>query len=143
LSAESPTLPSIAASPFTDIIRLYRRICLLRANGQADAATLLESTEFSAAMESIHAHGDANSVAPLLAAEDARIADAVALAEVLAPLLASRLAAVQGAVPPAVSSRTKPVRREPVVPGGASPSPTVADFIDGMLAQDRADSRPN
>jgi hypothetical protein len=124
-------------------VRLYRRIGLLRATGQAEAAALLETTEFSAAMESIRAHGDADAIAPLLAAEEARIADAMVLAEVLAPLLASRLAASQGTTPLAVSSRTKPLRREPTVPGGAASSPTVADFIDGMLAQDRADSRPN
>ena len=143
MSAESPTLPSNDASPFADIIRLYRRIGLLRANGQAEAAASLEAAEFTPAMEAIRTRGDANSVAPLLAVEDARIADAVALAEVLAPLLAGRLAASQGARPAGVSSRTKPVPRDPAVLGGASPSPSVADFIDGMLAQDRADSRPN
>ncbi len=93
-------------------------------------------------MESIRASGDVSARSRrFLAAEEARIADAVVLAEVLAPLLASRLAESSGHNAPL------PFHREPSpfgvnnALGGAASSPTVADFIDGMLAQDRADSR--
>lgn len=108
---------------------------MLRASGKYDAALQLELAEFSAALESIRTSGDTTPVAPLLAVEANRVAEAVLLAELLAPLLASRLNAAQGAAAIPGSRRGHPVRRD-TAPAG-SPAPTVADFIDGMLAQDR------
>ncbi len=121
-------------------MRLHRRICLLRAGGQAEAAGQLEQTELAAALESIRASGDSASVAPLLAAEEARVAEAVTLAEVLAPLLARQLAALPGQASHPGPGRLGPLRRNPLMPGRlpGQPAPSVADFIDGMLAQDRA-----
>jgi hypothetical protein len=72
----------------------------------------------------------------LYAEEGERVAEAIALAEVLMPALSERLASL-GAVraPDAVA-----LRRTDVM-GTAGDEPGIADFIDEMLAQDRAHSR--
>ena len=144
MSAEFPTLPANDVSPLRDALRLQRQICILRAGGKADAATKLEQFDLPAALELLNASGNTTPVAPLLAAEEARVAEAMMLAKVLAPLLAAELAAQPPpALPrlkhasPALSTTGLPV------PAPGEPVPSIADFIDGMLAQDRATARHN
>lgn len=143
LSAESPTLPSNAASPLADVLRLHRRVYVLRACGEMVEAARLERTELAEARNAHRISGDPTSLEPLLAAEEARVAEAVLLADVLAPLLAARLAAQAPALASQTRSQPKSGRSElptAIVPATDS-APTVADFIEGMLAQDRAVAR--
>ena len=69
----------------------------------------------------------------LLAQEAERVAAAITFAEVLAPMLSERLCALAPAR--ANPAPERPVRRPPGEALG------IADFIDEMLAQDRAGSR--
>ena len=120
--------------------RIYRRICLLRSEGRGPEAQRIEDTELAAA--AAQARGDTDSgpesderMKALLAGERERVAAAVALAEVLAPMLSERLAALA----PARAAAETPGRERP----GASPSGEargIADFIDEMLAQERAEA---
>ncbi len=68
----------------------------------------------------------------MLAGEEDRVADAVALAELLAPMLRDRLPAM--AAPPAAT--VLPSRLPSARPRDLAPS--VADFIEEMLTQERA-----
>ncbi len=72
----------------------------------------------------------------LMAWESERVAAAIAFAEVLAPMLSDRLRELAPARAPAGDSH--PGRREARASGEAR---GIADYIDEMLAQDRAASR--
>jgi hypothetical protein len=72
----------------------------------------------------------------LFAEERERVAAAVAFAEILAPMLSERLRSPGPAHPPAADS---PVRPGPA--RGLGEARAVADFIEEMLAQDRAGPR--
>jgi hypothetical protein len=124
-----------------DVLRLHRRVCVLRASGKTADAARLERTELAEAWAAQRASGGTTDVAPLLAAEEARVAEAVILAEMLAPLLASRLAAQEQEAASQSTRVAKTSRAQRETPTPAAPAPTIADFIEGMLAQDRAPSR--
>lgn len=126
-----------------DIVRPHRRVCLLRASGNDAEAARLERTELAEAWNSHRASGDPTPVAPLLAAEEARVAEAVLLVEMLVPLLADRMATRESATSPQAADDLKAARRETAKPFSPFPgtAPSVADFIEGMLAQDRATAR--
>ncbi|HWA08886.1 MAG TPA: hypothetical protein VG838_05395 [Opitutaceae bacterium] len=121
---------------------IYRRVCLLRAKGEHERAARLESEDFSRAMAEANS-SRAESPLPwpeLLAAEDRRVADALAFAEVLAPLLAERLAATGfAAAPLAVPGDAPSTRPAPRRPLAGLPPPDVADLIEGMLEQERSE----
>ena len=115
---------------------MYRRICVLRLNGRSAEAGRLHDGEFSAALERLReASADDPDFPSLLeaqlAAEEERAAEAVALAEVLLPLLTEQLGRA-----PAAAARPAP---RPAAPAGPRETPGIADFIDEMLAHDRAD----
>jgi hypothetical protein len=101
----------------------------------------MEGTELAAAAAEARvaceadADGDTR-LRALYAEEGERVAEAIALAEVLIPALSERLTSL-GAVqaPAAVAPRRTDIR------GTAADEPGIADFIDEMLAQDRAHSR--
>jgi hypothetical protein len=126
--------------PWSEVTRLYRRICLLRAGGEVEAAARLHATGLSAALEGVPAGPDtAARLQELYAAEDERIANAFALARVLAPLLAEqRGSTVSPAEAPAPAGGNPDVGR-PRAPGRPGPAvaPSIADFIDGMLDLER------
>ncbi len=125
------------------MLHLYRRICVLRATGEAFAASRLESDELPRAVAEATAAGIPEDSWPLrFAAEEKRVADAELLAELLVPLLAERLpwprspataglSAVLDAFPAKSAARPEP----------GAPPPTVADLIEGMLAQERGEHR--
>lgn len=126
-------------------MHVYRRICLLRATGRIEEAARLEYGDLVRAMTEATTSVEAEiSWSTLFAAEEKRVADASILAELLAPLLAEQLhlspaqpataglAAVLDAFP------AKSPRRPPA-PGAAPPE--VADLIEGMLAQERDETR--
>ena len=116
---------------------------MLRASGNDEEAARLERTELAEAWDAQRASGDPTPLEPLLAAAEARVADAVLLAEILAPLLAAKLAARPPATAAQAARQTSPARSgtsKPFTPA-TDATPTVADFIEGMLAQDRAIAR--
>jgi len=128
--------------PWSEVGRTCRRICLLRAAGRYAEAQRIEDTELAAAAAKASREGsgpgpeaDAR-LATMLAGEAERVAAAVAFAEILAPMLSERLgdrAAIHAQAP-------KHPHRGPGTgaPGGVR---GIADFIEEMLAQDRAGTR--
>jgi hypothetical protein len=136
LSAPTEVLHRFAP-PWIEVGRLYRRICFLRSEGLSAEARILQETEFveaAARAKGLFSSGpEADSLlGELMAEEEERVAEAVAFAEVLVPILARRLpvpppAKAAPAAAPAPRARAR---------GGPAETPTIADFIDDMLAQD-------
>ena len=121
-----------------DALHLHRRVCVLRATGQQAEAARLERTELSAVLAALPAGDDAAALAALFAGEVARVTEAATLAEVLAPLLAAQLASK---LQPAETGSKRLTREDaPRIAGPTAPR-SVADFIDDMLAEERALSR--
>lgn len=123
-------------------MRVYRRVCILRSEGRSGEAQRIEDTEFAAAADQARGAlgagpGAEARLEALLAGERERVAEAVAFAEILAPMLSARLRAPGTAGPPAAESPL------PARPGARRPAEAraVADFIEEMLAQDRAGAR--
>ncbi len=149
----SPALPVIDRyndSPWNDVRRIYRRICVLRAAGHPAEALDLELEELPKALAAARkiAGDQAGAEASVLAEEAERVTNASLLAELVAPLLADRLnarssaAAASAAAPVSVSAAAN--RKLPAAQPAAAPKPAVqtvpsiADMLDGMLAQSPA-----
>ena len=138
------------SAPWKEVVLLYRRICLLRATSNEREAAELERTELNEAIATLHSHeasGEEKDTAARLntifAAEEERMANASVLASLLVPLLRDALAPVLGSERGVNPTRKSPPMvsppREPGDPRAAVASPLgVADFIEGMLVQDRA-----
>lgn len=105
--------------------------------------------EFLLALTSVRATCGSTSISEdalkeIIAIEENRVADAVVIAE----LISSRLAAQQPA-PPAVAASQPTLKAAPNTPPLLSPIPfptgnsssplSIADFIDGMLSQEKRD----
>lgn len=125
-------------------------------------AEAIENTEFAAARSAVEATLDArgetasaeetqNHLQALLAAEEARVTDALLLAEVLAPLIAAQISSTPSAVG-APSATSFPREPKTASPSAARPSASrqrdepvlgIADLIDGMLSQERRDHSPS
>lgn len=118
-----------------DALHLHRRICVLRASGHAREAARLESTELSGMLASLSTSVEPAQLASQLTAQAARVADALELAELIAPLLAARLGSSSLAVSSPGYQRVSPARHD------TDSAPSIADFIDGMLEQERASAR--
>lgn len=118
---------------------LYRRLWVLRSRGRHAEARQLEDAELAGLLVRIRATEEAADfdarVDAIRDGEKARVAEAVAFAEILAPLLAERL----GASSPAASAALKPTPR-PRGTNAAVEDRGIADFIEEMLIQDRAGS---
>ena len=123
---------------------------VLRATNRHAEALDLEVDEFSRALSLAHDAGATErQTSEVLAEETARIANATALAEILAPLLAEKLraaptpaapaiaapaaAAPQPSTPPSARTNTH-IKSAPARPVAAG-SPSVADLLEGMFAQ--------
>jgi hypothetical protein len=149
-----PSAPAISSFPVSfparsapwraKVSALYRRICLLRAQGAAAQADRLETVEWPNLLEGLRRatpFTDAE-LQELLAVEADRIATAEALAELLRPLLLERLPqrtiATAGTVPAA--------RRNQAAGSVGSRGDSqkgIADFIDEMLTgEPRPKARP-
>lgn len=140
-----PTPPA-PASPWKEVATVYRRICLLRLRGLAAEAAQLETTALAAALAAAElAHATPaefeQRMRALFLAEEERVHNAAILAELLTPLLATAAAPVPAPTPVAAApARPVPVAR----PLAFNPAPTasepdaIADFIEGMLDQQRA-----
>jgi hypothetical protein len=110
----------------------------LRCEGLTTEAQLIEQTEFAEAAararEAAESQEEADSLLKtLLAEESARVAEAIAFAEVLVPMLAKRLAALIPSPRAPTAAPAAPRERKP----GRDENRSVADFIDDMLAQER------
>ena len=117
---------------WTEVRGICRRICLLRAQGLGGQARRVEDAELPEALARAAAAAGAEDGArarAVMAEERERVASAAVLAEILAPMLSGRLHA---AAPARAPSPEAPVAR---APGGAR---GIADFIDEMLARERA-----
>jgi hypothetical protein len=115
-------------------------MCFLRFEGMGREAQAIEDTEFAdaaaRARKSSGSEFEADSLmSALLAEERERVAGAVAFAEVLVPMLSRSLA---GLSPPAGAAPA--ATRVPRAPAHGE-SRGIADFIDDMLAQERAGPR--
>jgi hypothetical protein len=131
LSAASEALQRLEP-PWIEAAQLYRKVCILRAEGRVPEAQLLEDGAFAEASSRLGTDADPSVGATLrsiMAAEESRVADAVVLSGILAPMLASRLSLPAAA--PLAAPKRAPV---PTAPGQRG----IADFIDEMLAQERA-----
>jgi len=120
---------------------IFRRVFLLQSAGRGAEARLTEDTELAAAAARARAASGAGIEADerfraVVDEERARVAGAVALAEVLAPMLSERLIALVPARAPAAAC----VPRKPGA-GAAVEARGIADYIDEMLAHERAASR--
>lgn len=131
--------------------RIYRRICVLRAGGHPADALDLELEELPKALAAAReaAGENADMAASVLAQEAERVTNASILAELVAPLLADRLnarAATAAPVPAAAPSPAAAFRKSPAPPPAApvapkpavQTAPSIADLLDGMLAQSPA-----
>lgn len=132
-------------SAWNDVARLCRRICLLEERGRADEAAHLRDTDLPGLIAPLRASADADEITArveaLFLAERERVANAAALAEVLAPLL--HAASTDSAPPAPTASRISPdaARTQSAGPSRAPQHPRrtpgdIADFIDEMIAQD-------
>jgi hypothetical protein len=121
--------------PWREAGKIYRRVCLLRSQGRHADAQLVLDADFAGALAvaregaATEQEADAQCHA-MVAAEEERVADAVAMVELLAPMLRDRL-------PPRTATLASPGRSR--IPGGLVPigEPSVADFIEQMLEQER------
>ena len=129
------------------LVRLVRRICVLREQGDEAAAAALEDNEFSTAVRDFRlAEGpDAlpeGELRTMFVNEERRVADAVVLAELLIPRLVGSIPAASAAGPRQSmnDSREEIVRHSrPAEP--VSGSPAIPDLLDGMFAADDAARR--
>lgn len=151
MNAAHAQVPSFATSPWDEVAQIYRQVCLLRLQGRGAEAAQLYAGKFSEALDVIEQFAGPGPVTEarvqsLLAAEDERVAQASVLAELLTPLLVERLREIflpDRAQPlseksPAVDSPAGAPANFPGVKPAHSSAPTIADFIEGMLAQERS-----
>ncbi|HXN35828.1 MAG TPA: hypothetical protein VN877_06630 [Opitutaceae bacterium] len=117
-------------------------MCFLRSEGREAEAREIEDNELAAAVVDARRESESDAEADALlntlrAEAEERVADAIAFAEVLMPMLAERLRpfAQAGSREPENARQRKPNPDKSGEPRG------IADFIDDMLAQDRAGSR--
>lgn len=126
------------------IVRLIRRVCLLREQGDAVAAARLQGGELASAitafrLETGPASLSEDQLCAMFVSEAEHVTEAVVLAELLAPQLA-RLLPSSGPARPALFD---PVPSA-VPPGRAVPGeiPAISDLLDAMLAAERTGRRP-
>jgi hypothetical protein len=149
-AAAAQVSPFETSSPWNEVTQIYRRVCVLRSQGRGGEAAQLYAGKFSEALDVIEQFAGAGPgtearLQALLAAEDERIATVSALAELLTPLLVERLREIFPINGPQSTPEKFPGGKvssenaafSPDKPDPAS-APSVADLIEGMLAQERA-----
>jgi hypothetical protein len=115
--------------------RVYRRVCFLRSEGRAVEAKRLQETELAAARAEVVGAEGPEAEAKMkvfFAQEEERVAGAIAFSELLLPELEERIAALKPEIVAPPSLSRPPLTRAPGFEHG------IADFIDEMLAQERA-----
>lgn len=121
--------------------RVHRRICFLRLEGRETEAREIEGKELQPAVtearKTSESESEADAVLRAVTSEDEeRVAEAIAFAEVLVPMLSERL----NLQTPAPGAPARSLRQNRPVAGDPGESRGIADFIDEMLAQQRAGS---
>ncbi len=118
-------------------------MCLLREQGQADEAAQLEAGTLPEMVAALRGPDDTDATLAarldsILALEMERVANAAVLAELLAPLLQPAVARPTAslALAPSLPSDAMPLRAPRALTGD------IADFIDEMIAQERAPDAP-
>jgi hypothetical protein len=116
-------------------------MCFLRSEGREAEAREIEETELAAAVVDARRASESDAEADALlktlkSEEEERVADAVAFAEVLMPMLAERLKQL-----PQANARGQNPRQVRRNTERSAEMRGIADFIDDMLAQDRAGLR--
>lgn len=125
---------------WSEVARLCRRICLLRERGEPIEAERLRTGALAAAVAERRKPTDtdesiAEQLDAIFAREAERVADAVVLAELLAAQMTERFSA---AAPPGSSPSLVRKSHPPPAPSPRRPGADIADFIDDMIAQERA-----
>lgn len=128
------------------MIRLCRRIAVLSESGEHEEAEQVRAGELATALLALRTTAGVTAaeidreLASIFAAEQERVAHAAVLAEMLAPLLRDRLAASAATIVPhpALPSETSPA----LTAAPRASSGDITDFIDEMLAQERAQPGP-
>jgi hypothetical protein len=128
-----------AAEGLAGIIRLIRRVCLYREQGDAASASRLQSGELAAAIAEYRLwHGPENltedTVCALYVNETEHVREAMVLAEIMAPQLARLLS--PSAPPPGPVFPATPPDRASAQPITGGP-PAITDLLDAMLAAER------
>ena len=113
----------------------------MRSEGMTAEAQVIEATEFAEAAARARLTSSSQEEADsllkaLLAEEAARVLEAIAFAEVLVPMLAKRLSALGPAARVSAAAPAASREKRPSVDENRG----IADFIDDMLAQERAGS---
>jgi len=122
--------------PWREVGQIYRRVCWLHSQSRDAEAQLMRETQLATAVAAARASPIAPATDAQLQAvldqEADRVATAVALVELLTPIL-NASPPFAGRAPPVRAAAA--VRDRPPRPSD-SPTPSVADFIDDMLAQE-------
>ena len=110
---------------------IFRRMSVFRELGKHEAASLVRSGELDPLLSHLGVRREDPRVRQIADAEDKRVADAAVLAQLLAPHLQGH---GYGSVPDEKIVAFEP----PAEPAGPASGPlSIADMIDGMLAQER------
>jgi hypothetical protein len=147
LNRSASNFPPPSAT-WNDVARLVRRVCVLRERGETDAAENLRLGALASLITSVQNAADdpagvAQRIEAIYATEQERVANASALAELLLPLLTDS-APVFGAHPESELQVTAMHSPSPAVPTPPTSKPVrrpgdIADFLDDMIAQERAE----
>jgi hypothetical protein len=142
LSTHPENTPVAASERMVEIIRMVRRICLLREDGDMLRARRVDETELQPAVDDYRKmRGDEalpdRALEEIFAIETRRVAEAEVLCELLVPRLVARWPV---AVSPGTVDATPVSRISSPVAAPAGP-PAIPDLLDAMLALDRAGAR--
>jgi hypothetical protein len=132
------------AEDLAGIIRLVRRICILREQGEADRAARLHADELVAAIAEYRLwHGPDSltdeKICAVFVNETELVQEAMVLAELMAPQLARLLPQARPGAAPMVPSA--PAERAAIRPLPEGP-PAITDLLDAMLAAERPGRPP-
>ena len=149
LNRSASNFPPPSAT-WNDVARLVRRVCVLRERGETDEAENLHNGALASLLASLRQTSDdpasvEQRIEAIYVIEQERVANASALAELLLPLLTDS-APLFGALsePPMTAMPSPPptaaYEAEPAKP--ARRPGDIADFLDDMIAQERAEETP-
>jgi hypothetical protein len=131
------------AGRLAGIVRLIRRICLLREQGDAATAGRLQAGELASAVADFRlAAGPASlseeKLCALFVSEAEHVAEAMVLAELLVPQLARLMPGIGAARVPLFVPTPVAAPAGRLAPGE---SPAIPDLLDAMLAGERTGRR--
>ena len=131
------------AGRLAGIVRLIRRICLLREQGDAATAGRLQAGELASAVADFRlvagpAGLSEEKLCALFVSEAEHVAEAMVLAELLVPQLARLMPGVGAARVPLFAPTPVAAPAGRLAPGE---SPAIPDLLDAMLAGERTGRR--